>query len=252
MKRILSFGRLFLFSPSRAAEECLLPRSLAEGLKVYAVWVAASLLYLRFKPFDFPDVNAPIPQQARGMIFWAKVAAWGPVLAALNIALTGLALRWMRDGWLPLKTAAATLWCCLPLLLTVAYTRSTISKPLFAALFLAWTLPGAFFARRIPAEDWRRVAAFLLGLNAVGLVLLIPQAAASALRSDALYKASLALTVAWLLASGGTGLKRLADTSLPRAILAFLFANLALNVALAAAFLLGWLPMEVLKVLIYV
>lgn len=252
MRRAIAFGRLFLFHPARAAEECLRQEALGEGLKVYAAWVVASLLYLWLKPFDFPDTNAAIPSRFQGFSFWTKVALWEPVLAALNIALTGLVLRWMKDGWLPLKTAAATLWCTLPLILTVAYTRSAISKPVFALLFIVWAIPGVLYARRIPGADWRRTTTFLLGLNAVGLVLLVAQAAAALARSQVLYKASLVLTVAWLLACGGTGLKTLAKTSLPRAVLAFLFANLALNLVLAAAFLLGWLPMEVLKVLVYV
>lgn len=252
MKRAFAFGRLFIFQPARAAQECLRSDALGDALKVYAAWVAASLLYLWLKPFDFPDANAAIPTRVQGFSFWLKVALWEPVLAALNIALTGLVLRWMRDGWLPLKTAAATLWCALPLILTVAYTRSAISKTAFAVLFVAWAVPGVLYARRIPGPEWRRTTTFLLGLNAVGLILLGAQAAVVLARSDALYKGSLVLTVAWLLACGGTGLKTLAKTSLPRAVLAFLFANLALNLVLAAAFLLGWLPMEILKVLVYV
>ena len=252
MKRAFDFGRLFLFQPVRAAQECLRADALGDGLKVYAAWVAFSLLYLWLKPFDFPDANAAIPARAQGLTFWMKVALWEPVLAALNIALTGLVLRWMRDGWLPLKTAAATLWCSLPLVLTVAYTRSAIPKTVFAVLLVAWAVPGILYARRIPGSDWRHTTTFLLGLNAVGLVLLTAQAAAVVVRSDALYKGALVLTVGWLLACGGVGLKNLAKTSLPRAVLAFLFANLALNLVLAAAFLLGWLPMEVLKVLVYV
>ncbi|MEK7381891.1 MAG: hypothetical protein AAB262_01230 [Elusimicrobiota bacterium] len=252
MKRALTFGRLFLFQPARAAEECLRPDALSDGLRVYAVWVVASLLYLWLKPFDFPDVNAPIAARVQGLAFWSKVAVWEPVLAALNIALTGLILRWMRDGWLPLKTAAATLWCTLPLILTVAYTRSAISKAVFAVLFILWAVPGILYARRIPGPEWRRTTAFLLGLNAVGLLMLAAQAAAMIVRSDMLYKGSLVLTVVWLLACGGIGLRNLAKTSLPRSVLAFLFASLVLNLVLAAAFLLGWLPMEVLKVLIYV
>jgi len=252
MKRTIDFARLFLFHPSRAAEECLREDSLSDGLKVYAAWVVASLLYLWLKPFDFPDTNAAIPARVQGLSFWMEVALWEPVLAALNIALTGLVLRWMRDGWLPLKTAAATLWCSVPLMLTVAYTRSAIPKSVFAILFVVWAVPGVLYARRIPGQEWRRITTFLLGLNAVGLLLLSTQVLAALMRNEPLYKASLVLTVGWLLACGGIGLKTLAKTSMPRAVLAFLFANLALNLVLAAAFLLGWLPMEVLKVLVYV
>lgn len=252
MRRALAFGRLFLLHPERAAEECLREGALMDGLIVYGTWVLCSLLYLWLKPFDFPDANAALPSHIQGLSFWTKVAVWEPVLAALNIALTGLVLRWMREGWLPLKTAAATLWCALPLILTIAYTRSAISKTAFALLFIVWAVPGVLYARRITREEWLRTTTFLLGLNAVGLVLLGAQAAAVVLRSQVLFKGSLVLTVLWLLASGGIGLKSLAKTSLPRAVLAFLFANLALNLVLAACFLLHWLPMEVLKVLVYV
>lgn len=250
LKRALAFGRLFLFEPARAAEACLGAEALADGLKVYAIWIAASLLSLWMKPFDFPDVNAAAPVQ--DLAFWSKVAVWEPVLAALNIALTTLVLNWMREGWLPLKTAAATLWSAFPLILTISLTRSAIGKPLFSVLLLLWAAPGALVARRIPRAQWRRVTAFLLGINAVAVVLLLPQAAAAALRSEVLYKASLVLTAVWLLACGGVGLRSLTKISLPRAVLAFLFANLALNMALMAAYRLGWLPLDVLKVLVYV
>jgi len=225
---------------------------LPDGLKVYAVWIAASLLSFWMKPFDFPDINAAVAAPVQDLAFWSKVAVWEPVLAALNIALTTLVLHWMREGWLPLKTAAATLWSAFPLILTISLTRSAIGKPLFSLLFLLWAVPGALVARRIPRAQWRHVTSFLLGINAVAIVLLLPQAAAAVLRSEVLYKASLVLTVVWLLACGGVGLKSLTKTSLPRAVLAFLFANLALNVALMAAYQLGWLPLEVLKVLVYV
>lgn len=246
------FGRLFLFHPDRAAQACEREGALEDGLKVYAVWVVVSLLYLWLKPFDFPDANAPMPVQPEGFAFWLRVAFWEPLLAAMNIALTALVLEWMKEGWLPLKTAVATLWSALPLILTIAYVKTGMSRVVFGAGMIAWAVPGVLVARRVPRGDWRRIAAFLLGLNAVGLVLLLPEVAACILRSDILYKASLGASVLWLLVCGGAGLKRLSGASLARAVLAFLFANLVLNLAIAAAYLLHWLPMEVLKVLVYV
>lgn len=252
MRRAWEFGRLFLFAPSRAADSCARKAALGDGLRVYAFWVAASLAYLWLKPYNFPDANAPLPTHAGGFGFWLRVAAWEPLLAALNIALTALALNWMRDGWLPLKTAVATLWSAAPLILTIAYTKVGLSRAAFGAGMIAWAAPGAWAARRVAAEEWRKIAGFLLGLNALSLALLIPEIAATLLRSDFLYKTSLGLNVAALLVCGGVGLRRLYGISIARAVLALLFANIVLNLAVAAAYLLRWLPMEVLKILVYV
>lgn len=250
MRRLAAFAAAFLVRPERAADDCARPDALADALTVYALWVAASLLYLQWKPHDFPDAYAPA--RAEGLRFWLRVALWEPVLAAMNLALTGLVLEWMRSGWLALRTAVATLWSAVPLILTIAYTRSGLPRAAFGAGILVWAVPGALVARRIGAGEWRRLAAFLLGLNAISLLLLLPEVAAAVLRSDFLYKATLGVSVVWLLACGGLGLRRLCRASLARAVLAFLFANLVLNVVIAAAYLLHWLPMEVLKVLVYV
>lgn len=251
-KNAFEFGRLFLFNPSAAADACAQEKSIPDGLKIYLAWVVASLLYLWLKPFDFPDANAPFPTQVQGFNFWLHVSFWEPVLAAMNIALTALVLNWMRDGWLPLKTASATLWAAVPLALTLAYTKTDMHRFTFGVGMIIWAVPGILVARRVTAPEWKKITAFILGLNAIGLVLLIPEIAACLLRSDYLYKATLAFTVVWLLACAGLGLRRLTGASLPRAVLAFLFANLVLNLVIAASYLLHWLPMEVLKVLVYV
>ncbi|MDE2509819.1 MAG: hypothetical protein KGL74_01735 [Elusimicrobia bacterium] len=252
MNKAIEFGKKFLFHPADAADACASKTAVDEGLKVYAAWVVVSLAYLWLKPHDFPDAAAPVAAQPEGPAFWLRVACWEPLLAALNIALTAMVLEWMREGWLPLKTAVATLWSAVPLILTYAYTRTGMSRLVFGTLIILWSLPGLYVARRVPGGEWRKVTAFLLGLNAIGLVLLVPEIAAAVLRSDHLYKATLFASVGWLLACGGIGLSRLCRTSTARAVLAFLFANLVLNLVIAAAFLLHWVPMEVLKVLVYV
>lgn len=252
MRQAFDFGRLFLLRPSAAADSCAREKALGDGLRVYAVWLAASLLYLRLKPLDFPDAHAVASLDARGLAFWSRVALWEPVLAALEIALTGVLLRWMREGWLPLKTAAATVWIAVPVACALACARGGLPRAAGAAVLAAWAAPGVLMARRLSAREWRTLAAFLLGLNALALVLLAPQTAAVALRSQPLFNAALALSALWLLASGGLGLRRLAATSAARAVLAFLFANLALSAAVAAAFVLGLLPVEVLKVLVFI
>lgn len=252
MKKIWSHAKLFLFDPEKAADACEAPDAIDRGLRVYGLWVLCSLVYLWLKPFDFPDMNAAFPNPAEsGFGFWLKVSLWEPVLAALTVLLTALVVEWMREGWLPLKTAVATFWSALPLILTVAYVKTTMPRWIFGVGMIAWGVPAWWVGKKIAGSTWRKVTAFLLGLNAVSLALLIPEILATVLRSDLLYKATLGASVLWLLVCGGMGLRKLYATSLARAVLAFLFANLVLNLVIAACYMLHWLPMEVLKVLIY-
>jgi hypothetical protein len=116
---------------------------------------------------------------------------------------------------------------------------------------LMWSVPAVLISRRIAAARWKTLTAFLLGLNVIGIALLVPEVVVCLLRSKPAFNGLLGVELIWMLTCGGLGLARLAKTSTARAVLAFLFANLAMNVALAAAFVLGWLPLEVLKVLMY-
>jgi len=249
---VLSFARLFVFSPSRAAAACVSERALYDALKIYGLTLLGAALFYRFKPYDFPDANAAVPMGPQGIFFWLKVMLWQPLLMGALIAFCAVLLRWLKDGWLPVKVATSFFWCAIPLILTVTYVKSGIPKPAFAALMVAWTVPGIYVARGIPAAEWRPLAAFLLGLNAVQLAVLLPEVVVTLLRWEAGYKGVVGLAGLWMLVGGALGLRALPPARpLPRALLPLLFALVLQIEVVIAAFMLGWLPVETLKALLY-
>lgn len=252
MKKALAFGRSFLLSPAKAANECADASAPVSALIVYALTLLAAALFYRFKPYDFPDANAAVPMAPQGIFFWLKVMAWQPLLMAALIAFTGVLLRWVKDGWLPLKVATSFLWCAVPLILTVAFVKNGISKPVFGALMIVWASPAVFVGRDISKRDWLLLATFLLGLNAVELAAMLPEAVVTMMRWEAGYKAVVGLAGLWMLVGGALGLKHLPPhRPLPRALLPLLFALVLQIEVVIAAFMLGWLPVETLKALLY-
>jgi hypothetical protein len=254
MKRAWEFGKLFLFSPSSAADACLKNESLVDGLKIYAVLAVAELISSHFNPLAFLDPTAPI-LPPHGFGFWLRVAMWEPVLFALSVFFTVLVLEWMRDGWLPLKTAAATLWSAVPVILSLRYVSPAMAfgRGLSIALLAVWAAPALFLARRVPAERWRKAGVFLLGLSAIQIVCLAAEfLTVVPLRSLTGFYVLSFVSIAWLLVCVGIGLRKLFDTSTARVVLGFLFAVLVSSVIPALAFLLGLMPMEVLKIVLYV
>jgi hypothetical protein len=254
MKRAWNFGKLFLFSPSKAADACVRKDALADGLKVYGVLAVAELISSHFDPLAFLDPTAPVlaPQ---GFGFWMRVAMWEPVLFALSVFFTVLVLEWMSEGWLPLKTAVATFWSAVPVALAVYYASPTMTlgKGVFIAILAAWTVPAILLARRVPGERWRKVGIFLLGLNAIQLVCLLAEfVTVVPLRSITGFYVLSFLSIAWLLVCVGVGLRKLYATSTARVVLGFLFAILVSSVVPALAYLLGLMPKEVLKIVLYV
>lgn len=257
MRSAWAFGRLFLFQPSKAADACARKESLADGLKVYAALALAELVTSWFNPLAFLDPNAPVPA-AHGAAFWLRVAMWEPVLFGLSVFFTVLVLDWMREGWLPLKTATATAWSAVPLALAVYYgyyspSSLALGRGVFVAIFAAWAAPAVLLARRVPAARWREIGVFLLGLSAIQLVsLALEFATVVPARSVAGFYALSFLTIAWLLACVGVGLRKLCATSTARIVLGFLFAIVLSSTVPVLAYLLGLMPMEVLKVVLYV
>lgn len=252
MKKVLSFGRLFLFAPASAAAACVEDRALLDASKIYGLTLLSAAVYYRFKPYDFPDANAAIPMGPQGIFFWLKIMLWQPVLMAALIACAAVLLRWLRDGWLPLKVASSFFWCAVPLILTVFYVKNGISKSVFAVAMILWVLPGVHIGRGVPLPEWRRLTTFLLGLNAVELAAIFPEAVVTAMRWEAGYKAVVGLAGFWMLIGGALGLKALAPPRpLPRALLALLAALVLQIEVVIAAFMLGWLPVETLKALLY-
>lgn len=254
MKRAWEFGRLFLFSPSKAADACLERKALADGLKVYAVLAVAEWVSSMFNPLAFLDPNAPA-LAPHGAGFWLRVALWEPVLFGLSVVITVLVLDWMREGWLPLKTAAATLWSAVPVVLALRYVAPAMAfgKGLTISLLALWIVPAIAVSRRVPRDRWRKVGVFLLGLSAIQLVTLVLEfVTVVPARSLYGFYALSFLTIGWLLVCVGAGLSRLCETSTARVVLAFLFAVLVVSVVPPVAFLLGLMPKEVLKVVLYV
>jgi hypothetical protein len=250
--RALRYGALFFVSPARAAAAARAPGALLDGALVYAAALAASALYLALKPFDFPDPHAALPAGPQGLVFWVKVMAWQPLLLAALVVFCAALRRWMADGWLGLKMAVAVLWTALPLILTVAYVKNALPKPAFGALMLLWAAPGVWQARAVPREEWLALAAYLLGLNAVELAALAGQALATLARSPEGYKAAAAAAGLWMIFGGAYGLKSLPpERPLARALMPLLFALILQIEVVAACYLLGWLPVETLKALMY-
>ncbi len=252
MNKTLSLAWTFLTSPRAAAIRCEEPRALSDSLKIYGLTLLAAAAFLWLKPYDFPDANAAIPGETQGLAFWLGVMLWQPLLMAALIGFAGALLRWMRDGWLPLKVATSFFWTAVPLILSVMYVKNALPKAAFGGLMIAWAAPGVFVARGVSAAEWRALAAFLLGLNAVELASFLPQALTAAARSEAGYKAVVGAAGVWMLLGGALGLRELAPRRpMPRALLPLLFALALQIIVVAACFLLGWLPKETLKALLY-
>jgi hypothetical protein len=252
MNKLLHFGRLFLFSPAKAAAACDEDRALYDALKIYGLTLLTAAVFYRLKPYDFPDANAAVPMGPQGIFFWLKVMLWQPLLMAALIAFAAVLLRWLRDGWLPVKVASSFFWCAIPLILTVFYVKNQLPKSAFGALMILWAVPGVLVGRGVPSREWRLLATFLLGLNVVELAAMLPEAVVTVMRWEAGYKAVVALAGFWMLIGGALGLKALApQRPLPRALLPLLFALVLQIEVVIAAFMLGWLPVETLKALLY-
>lgn len=255
MRSALGFGRLFLRRPSQAADACARPDAWKDGLKVYALLAVAELVSSWFNPLAFLDPTAPVTP-AHGAAFWAVVAAWEPLLMALSVFFTVLVLEWMAEGWLPLKLAAATLWTALPVAMTLAYAdpKQTLSRKFFVGLLAVWAAPAVVLSRRVAAERWRRVGTFLLGMSAIQLVGIAAEfLVVVPFRSLPAFYAYSAVMLLWIAACFGIGMRRMGvTTSVARAVLAFVFALLVSSVVPSLAYLLGLMPKEVLKVVLYV
>ncbi len=252
MRKTLRFASLFVFSPAKAAAACVEDGALLEGLKVYGLALFAAIIFYRFKPYDFPDANAAVPMVSQGLLFWLKVMLWQPLLMGALIGFCGVLLRWTKDGWLPVKLATSFFWSAIPLILTVFYVKNVLPKAYFSIFLVVWALPGLMIARRVCAREWRVLAAFLLGLNAVELAAMFPEAVVTLMRWEAGYKGVIGLAGFWMLIGGALGLKSLLPgRPLPRALLPLLFALVLQITVVVAAFMLGWLPVETLKALLY-
>ncbi len=258
MKRAFALGRLFLFSPAKAAAACAEDRALRDSLTLYGLTLLAAAVFQYWKPYDFPDVNAALPMTSQGFFFWLKVMMWQPLLMAVLIAFCGALLHWMKEGWLPLKVVSAFFWTAIPGILMLCYLpkdtgqATYITKTQFRILFVLWSLPTLYFLSTVPSKLWRPLASFLLVMNVVEMAAFVPQAVVTAMRWEAGYKAVVGLAGFWMIIGGALGLKALPPARpLPRALLPLFFALVIQIEIVFVLFMLGWLPTETLKALMY-
>lgn len=250
MKAALRLAWLCALRPEAAAEESRKPAALRAALALWALWVAASMLFTLLKPAGFPEPEmAAIPPRAP--LFWLRVLFWQPVLAAVLVGFVGIALRWLAEGWLALKLATGVLWSVTPFLIALFYVRAALPGAAASLLLTAWLAATLWFARRVTAQDWRRMTSIILGLNGIPLLSLAVETLIIPTGNLAAYKALMVAVLLWVLGAAALILRRSENLSTPRALAAVFFALLAQNVFVGTAFLLGWLPLEVLKVLMY-
>ncbi|MBI5239524.1 MAG: hypothetical protein HY926_03565 [Elusimicrobia bacterium] len=279
--RMWALSKSFLFSPGRAAKDCTDDKNLAPCFWIYAAFTLGTMLFFALKPFDFPDQNAPYPREAQTLMFWFKVMLWQPPLEAAWIAfLLGLVV-WFRRGSLPVRLTSAVAWTAVPFILMAVYAAA--GKPGagcshldMAAIPPACYEPLARAAREIRLAKWamllgaavwiglfvplwRRLArtevvpaiTFMLGVNAVGVAMLAPMILATSLRSKGFFMASQAAGGFWILGCATLGLRQLTGLRLPRAFMAVLL-SMFFQIALAFTLhLLGLVPKDILKALLY-
>ncbi len=252
LSQALRFCLRFVTSPRKAAQDSRRPELLAPAVWIYAAFTLGYMLFYWLKPWDFPDVNAAFPHDTQNLFFWAKVMAWQPPLEAAWILLLAGWVVFFRSGKLGLRMILGVAWTAAPIVLIVLYAQKQgLPKPAFAAgTALAF---GAFypFLARLPREHWRPLVTFMLGLNALGLIMLAPMIVSVFAGSPGLFQFSQIAGGLWLLAAGTIGLRELTGLRLPRAFLCVLFA-MFLQIAFAfALFFLGAVPKEILKALLY-
>ncbi|MBI5243821.1 MAG: hypothetical protein HY922_09110 [Elusimicrobia bacterium] len=264
-----ALARDILFKPSRGAERLREKDAFYASLRIYAVSVAAMVLFNWLKPEPYPLVSAMaqgIIEPGRGLVFWVKVHAfWGTVLSAvLTVFLGWFSSRFssskLRMAWLVPFSMGLALMPLLPILL---YKMDVIGKGSFALwwlLLLAAMAPGV---RRRPADSWRSIAAFVLSLNAIYIALfpflalgaLLHQRTAawgwSYIGLDPFYFIVSIAMLFWTLGLGTYMLGSLERFSKPRAFMALALSILSQELFIASLHSLGLLPKEVLKAMMF-
>ena len=257
LKSAVVLAKLFLFSPSRAADESQKEENLLPCLGIYLAFTAAYILFFIFKPFDFPDQNAPFPREPQTLMFWFKVMLWQPPLEAAWIAfLIGL-VAWFRKGSLAVKLTCGVGWAAIPFILMGIYSAADTYKATRIATAMMAIGPAVWIGLFTPF--WRQttqaqampVITFMLGVNAIGVIILAPMILAILVGSSSFFMASQAAGGFWILACATIGLRRLTGLRLPRAFMAVLL-SMFFQIAIAfTLYLLHIVPKDVLKALLY-
>ncbi len=193
----------------------------------------------------------PPPQEIQNFLYWFKVNLWHPLLdASWIILLLGL-LRWFKEGRLGARMLGAAAWAALPGLLILLYSNMK-AFPWFGLALgtAAWLYPLRPLLRGMTREEWFPMALFMVALNALGLVILLPMSVCLAGRWREAFMAAQIGGGLWMLRNGALGIRELSGLRLSRAFLAVLFSLFHL---VGLSFLLHFLgaPPAILKAVFY-
>lgn len=250
MRRALKLAWLCAVDPDAAAARSATPEAFVDAVKIWLAFVVASMLFTVLKPAGFPEPEmAAAPSHPP--LFWLRVVFWQPVLAAVLVGFIAVSLRWLGKGWLALKLATGVALSIAPFIVSYAYHKGGLTGAQASLLLGGWVGLMAWYGRAIPLEAWRRVAVVVLGLNGISLASLVVELGLIPTGSVSAYKGLMIVVLLWVLGAAARIFKRTEQLSTPRALAAVFFALLAQNVFVFTAYLLGWLPLEVLKVLMY-
>ncbi len=241
---------LMISSPSRAAQACRRPETLRPAAILYAAFILGSLAFSAFKPHDFPDKNAVLPP-ARGPAFWIRAAFWQlPMEAAWIAGLMGL-VRFFSAGRMGARLLGSVLWAGAAVAIVALFKEGVIGKVPFLLGSAAWMALFAPFLRLPTREDWSSLISFMMGINAIGLLMVPVLAMTVHQRSFHSYTTVQALMGLWVLGAGTLGLRELSALRLPRAFMCMFFSLVFQAVFCFTLYFAGLFPHEVMTALFY-
>ncbi len=244
-----------LLRPSRALDRLLSKDgALGDSAKIYAVYLAATILFYTLKPGDFPPLpaGAPAMRFEGGLGFWITVHAWNPVFTAVGIAMIGWFAWLLRGGRLALRLPLAVLCGFLPLFLILGYSNTGMPKWGFALTWVLLILAGVPGFRAQPAAVWKPLCSLFLAVNAISLALLPLFSGAAFLKSPIAYHIVEIAALFWTLGLAAYGVSRLAGISAARAFCAIFLSTLCQVFFIFSLHLLGLIPKDALKALMTV
>lgn len=245
----LGLGLLLLASPSRGAQACRDERAWGPALRIFGAFVGLSVLFYWWKPFDFPEKLLPFPREELTLFFWFKAMLVQIPFELALIAFTIGFVEWLRAGSFGFKLVTSVGWTAFALIVNiVAYVdhATASAKPLFAVGALAAFAPFYALLRKVRPEEWKPVSAFLLAINAIGIVLFVPMALCTAAEAAQAYKIVQVAGLLWLLGASTLGLRAATGLKLKSAFMAMLF-GMCFQIALAFTLHLLGVPGNWLK-----
>ncbi len=244
-----------LLRPPRALERLLSKDgALGDSVKIYAAYLAATILFYTLKPGDFPPLpaGAPAMRFEGGLGFWITVHAWNPVFTAVGIAMVGWFAWLLRGGRLALRLPLAVLCGFLPLFLILGYSNTGMPKWGFALTWILLILAAVPGFRAQPRDVWKVLIGIFLAVNTVSLVILPFFAGAVWLRSPIAYHVAEITALFWALGLAAYGVSRAAGISAARAFCAIFLSTLCQVFFIFSLHLLGLIPKDALKALMTV